>query len=56
MRFFDTEYVSEYTRWMREMQESHPEWDILQREGRAIWWEKPQEALPDGVSPLGKEA
>jgi len=39
----NAKYVSEYTHWMREMQESHPEWAAAQQEGRAIWWDRPQQ-------------
>jgi len=41
MLLMNAKYVSEYTRWLREMQASHPEWVAVQQEGRAIWWDRP---------------
>lgn len=33
-------YVSEYTQFMREWLERHPEETEVQRQGRALWWDK----------------
>ena len=34
-------YESEYTVFLREMREKHPEWAAGQDEGRAILWDRP---------------
>lgn len=34
-------YESEHTRWMREWMDKHPEERLVQRTGRALWWDKP---------------
>lgn len=36
-------YESEHTKFMREWMEKHPEQVVEQREGRALWWDKPQD-------------
>ncbi|MDD2873928.1 MAG: DUF3460 family protein [Azoarcus sp.] len=36
-------YESEHTKFMREWMEKHPEQAVEQRQGRALWWDKPQE-------------
>ena len=36
----NTSYVSDHTKWMREMMAKNPEWAEDQRVGRAIWWDK----------------
>lgn len=33
-------YESEHTRFMREWLEKHPEEIGVQKEGRALWWDK----------------
>jgi hypothetical protein len=38
-------YVSEHTRFIRELIEKKPELETAQRVGRAIWWDK----LPSDV-------
>ena len=35
-----THYESEFTKFMREYLEAHPEEIESQRKGRAIWWDK----------------
>lgn len=35
-------YESEHTRFMREWLERHPEQTDVQKTGRALWWDKPQ--------------
>lgn len=35
-------YESEHTRFMREWLALHPEELEVQRQGRALWWDKPQ--------------
>ena len=40
-------YVSEHTRFIRELLEARPEIREQQREGRAIWWDKTPRALAD---------
>lgn len=44
MIFVKSGYVSDHTRWMQQQLEQHPEWQASQRQGRALWWDKPQEA------------
>ena len=34
------DYVSEHTRFIRELLEKKPELETVQRTGRAIWWDK----------------
>lgn len=34
-------YVSEHTRFIRDLLEKKPEIEIEQRTGRRIWWDKP---------------
>ena len=34
------DYVSEHTRFIRELLEKKPELEAVQRTGRAIWWDK----------------
>jgi Protein of unknown function (DUF3460) len=36
----DKTYVSDITRFLRELKQSNPELERGQREGRAIWWDK----------------
>ena len=36
-------YESDFTKFMRGFLEKHPEEVIRQREGRAQWWDKPQD-------------
>jgi hypothetical protein len=40
-------YVSDHTRFIRELLERKPELVEKQREGRAIWWDKTPRALAD---------
>ena len=40
-------YVSEHTKFIRELLEQKPELVEKQREGRAIWWDKTPRALAD---------
>ncbi len=40
-------YVSDHTKFMRELMERKPELVEKQREGRAIWWDKTPRALAD---------
>ena len=40
-------YVSDHTKFMRELLERKPELVEKQREGRAIWWDKTPRALAD---------
>ena len=37
-------YESEHTKFMREWMEKHPEEHEEQKKGRALWWDKPQDA------------
>ncbi|MCB1938625.1 MAG: DUF3460 family protein [Rhodocyclaceae bacterium] len=37
-------YESEHTKFMREWMEKHPEESAEQKKGRALWWDKPQDA------------
>ena len=36
-------YESEFTKFMREWMEKHPQELQEQKKGRALWWDKPQE-------------
>jgi hypothetical protein len=36
----DKTYVSDVTRFLRELKQNNPELERDQREGRAIWWDK----------------
>ena len=36
-------YESDHTKFMREFLEKHPEEVQEQKEGRALWWDKPQD-------------
>ncbi|NMG66642.1 DUF3460 family protein [Azoarcus indigens] len=36
-------YESEHTKFMREWMEKHPQEVVEQKEGRALWWDKPQD-------------
>jgi hypothetical protein len=38
-------YESEHTKFMREWMEKHPEEKAEQQKGRALWWDKPPQAL-----------
>lgn len=40
-------YVSEHTKFIRELLEKRPELRDKQREGRAIWWDKRPQALAE---------
>jgi len=37
-------YESEHTKFMREWLKNHPETLIEQQKGRALWWDKKQDA------------
>lgn len=37
-------YESEHTKFMREWLAAHPEELEQQKKGRALWWDKPQDA------------
>lgn len=39
----ESSYVSEHTKWMREMLAQNPEWVEDQQVGRSLWWDKRQE-------------
>lgn len=36
-------YVSEFTKFMNGWLEQHPEELQVRKEGRALWWDKPQD-------------
>ncbi|MDY0011487.1 MAG: DUF3460 family protein [Rhodocyclaceae bacterium] len=36
-------YESEHTKFMREWLETHPQELEEQKQGRALWWDKPQD-------------
>lgn len=38
-------YVSDHTQFIRDLIESKPDLTYLQREGRALWWDKTPDAL-----------
>jgi hypothetical protein len=38
-------YVSDHTRFIRDLIEKKPDLPAKQREGRAIWWDKTPDAL-----------
>ena len=37
------DYESEHTRFMRDWMQQHPDAAQDQKEGRALWWDKPQD-------------
>jgi len=37
-------YESDATRFLKELKQSRPHLEEEQRKGRAIWWDKPQDA------------
>lgn len=37
-------FVSEHTLWMNEQLAKNPQWVESQRVGRALWWDKKQDA------------
>ncbi len=37
-------YESEITRFLRELKQTRPQLEEEQRKGRAIWWDRPQDA------------
>lgn len=37
-------YESEHTKFMREWMQQHPEQAVEQERGRALWWDKKQDA------------
>jgi Protein of unknown function (DUF3460) len=37
-------YESEITKFLRELKQNNPNIEVEQRKGRAIWWDKPQDA------------
>lgn len=39
----ESSYVSDHTKWMREMLAQNPEWVADQQAGRSLWWDKRQE-------------
>lgn len=36
-------YESEITRFLKDLKKTHPALEQSQRDGRAIWWDKPQD-------------
>jgi hypothetical protein len=40
----NTSYVSDHTQWMNEQLAKNPEWVEDQKAGRALWWDKKQDA------------
>ena len=50
-------YVSEHTRFIRELLQKKPDLVDKQREGRAIWWDKrPQELAEERVRDTSRVA
>jgi Protein of unknown function (DUF3460) len=41
-------YISDHTRFMRELLERKPQLAADQQQGRAIWWDKTPQALSEG--------
>ncbi|MEY4591342.1 MAG: hypothetical protein RIR18_237, partial [Pseudomonadota bacterium] len=39
----DTAYESDHTKWMREQLAKNPAWEVDQKVGRALWWDKTQD-------------
>jgi hypothetical protein len=37
----DRSYESDHTKWIREWLAQHPQELVEQRNGRALWWDKP---------------
>ncbi|HMV21944.1 MAG: DUF3460 family protein [Betaproteobacteria bacterium] len=40
----NTSYVSDHTKWIDELMEKNPDWAADQKAGRALWWDKKQDA------------
>ncbi len=40
----NSSYVSDHTQWINELMEKNPEWAADQKAGRALWWDKKQDA------------
>jgi hypothetical protein len=40
----NTSYVSDHTKWIDELMEKNPGWAADQKAGRALWWDKKQDA------------
>ena len=40
----NSSYVSEHTQWINQQMAQHPEWAADQKAGRALWWDKAQDA------------
>lgn len=40
-------YESEHTRFIREWMEKNPQELAEQKQGRALWWDKPAQSLDD---------
>ncbi|KAB2970746.1 DUF3460 family protein [Zoogloea sp.] len=47
-------YESDHTKFMREWMEKHPEEREVQKKGRALWWDKPQDAETQREYAAGK--
>ena len=43
MGIVKSNFVSEYTEWMRAQMANNPAWEEDQRVGRALWWDKKQD-------------
>lgn len=41
----DRNYESDHGKWMREWLEQHPQETEEQKQGRALWWDKPVQSL-----------
>lgn len=49
-------YVSDHTRFMRELLEQNPDWVEEQRRGRALWWDRKSTPETEDIFSEGRKA
>lgn len=45
----ESDYVSDHTKFINEEIKKNPQWRADQQQGRAIWWDKPQDVKESEV-------
>lgn len=50
------DYVSDHTKFINEAISKNPQWRADQQQGRAIWWDKPQDVKQNEVFAEAKVA
>ncbi len=50
----NTSYVSDHTKWIDEQLKKNPEWVEDQKVGRAMWWDKKQDAQTSAINAASK--